>query len=360
MKSLILTLDYELYGNGSGDIYTHIIEPTERILALAEQYKAKITFFVEVVEFWRIENEWLKGNTMGYSNNPIDDIRKQLQEARMQGHDIQLHIHPQWVDAEYRNGAWSVNLADWRLGGYDKQGEYSLENLLVKGKATLEEWIKPVDAGYECIALRAGGYNIQPSGELVKAMQTAGLKIDSSIYPGGKETGTLSNYDYSSIAADKELWQTGNELEKEGASGIYELPIVAFPIKRWKKFASIERIKSLFRNTKSTKETFKAKTSTKDGKKSSKLDKIKYFFQDEWQTWDYCLFSVSLHNHFLKEINKQKSRQIITLVGHPKSFSSKKGFIHLLEQTKKEYRYTGISSAILFINKSAGQCISDK
>ena len=343
MKSLILTLDYELYGNGSGNIYTHIIEPTERILTLAGEYKAKITFFVEVVEFWRIEQEWLKGNTMGYSNNPIDDIRKQLQEARMQGHDIQLHIHPQWVDAEYRNGAWSVNLADWRLGGYDKQGEYSLENLLVKGKATLEEWIKPVDTGYECIALRAGGYNIQPSGELVKAMQTAGLKIDSSIYPGGKETGTLSNYDYSSIAADKELWQTGNELEKEGASGIYELPIVAFPIKRWKKFASIERIKSLFRNTKSTKETFKAKTSTKDGKKSSKLDKIKYFFQDEWQTWDYCLFYVSLHNHFFKQIKKQNERTFFTLVGHPKSFVGDKGFKYLLRKSINNFHFKTIT-----------------
>ena len=119
MKSLILTLDYELYGNGSGDIYTHIIEPTERILALAGEYKAKITFFVEVVEFWRIEEEWLNGNKMGYDKNPIEDVRKQLQTAHKQGHDIQLHIHPQWVDAEYKNGAWSVNLADWRLGGYD-------------------------------------------------------------------------------------------------------------------------------------------------------------------------------------------------------------------------------------------------
>lgn len=343
MKSLILTLDYELYGNGSGNIYTHIIEPTERILTLARQYKAKITFFVEVVEFWRIEEEWLKGNTMGYDKNPIDDIRKQLQTAYRQGHDIQLHIHPQWVDAVYKKGAWSVNLADWRLGGYEKQGKYSLENLLKKGKATLEEWIKPVDANYECIALRAGGYNIQPSVEIVKAMQTAGLKIDSSIYPGGKETGTLSNYDYSSIAADKELWQTGNELEKEGASGIYELPIVAFPIKRWKKFASIERIKSLFRNTKSTKETFKAKTSTKDGKKSSKLDKIKYFFQDEWQTWDYCLFYVSLHNHFFKQIKKQNERTFFTLVGHPKSFVGDKGFKYLLRKSINNFHFKTIT-----------------
>lgn len=342
MKSLILTLDYELYGNGSGDIYTHIIEPTERILSLVAQYNAKITFFVEIVEFWRIEEEWQKGNTMGYKKNPIEDIRAQLQAARKQGHDIQLHIHPQWVDAEYKNDAWSVNLADWRLGGYDKHGEYSLKNLLKKGKATLEEWIKPVDANYECIALRAGGFNIQPSGEIVKAMQTAGLKIDSSIYPGGKETGTLSNYDYSSIAADKEEWQTGSELEKEGSSEIYELPIVAFPIKRWKKFASIERIKSTLKNRKSAKDSFEAKISNGDGKKSSKLDKIRYFFQSEWQTWDYCLFSSSLHNEFLKEVGKQKNRKYFTLVGHPKSYMGGKGFQYLLNKTNK-YKFITIT-----------------
>lgn len=343
MKNLILTLDYELYGNGSGNIYTHIIEPTERILSLAAQYNAKITFFVEVVEFWRIEEEWLKGNTMGYDKNPIDDIRKQLQAAYKQGHDIQLHIHPQWVDAEYKNGVWSVNLNDWRLGGYDKQGEYSLENLLKKGKATLEEWIKPVDANYNCIALRAGGYNIQPSGEVVKAMKATGLMVDSSIYPGGKETGTLSNYDYSSIASDAEYWQTGDELENKGISGIYELPIVAFPIKRWKKFASIERIKSLLQNRKSAKDSFEAKTSSGDGKKSSKLDKIKYFFQDEWQTWDYCLFSSSLHNRFLREIKKQKNRNVFTLVGHPKGYMGGNGFKHLLEKTFNKFSFKTIT-----------------
>ena len=343
MKSLILTLDYELYGNGSGDIYTHIIEPTERILTLTEKYKAKITFFVEVVEFWRIEEEWKKGNTMGYKNNPIDDIRAQLQDAHKQGHDIQLHIHPQWSDAEYKDGAWIVNLDNWRLGGYKKEGRYSLINLLKEGKKTLEEWITPVDKEYKCIALRAGGYNIQPSQEIVKAMKEVGLKIDSSIYPGGKETGTLSNYDYSNIAKDKEFWQAGNELEKEGENGIYELPIVAFPIKRWKKFASIERIKSLLKNRKSAKDSFEAKTSSGKGEKSSKLDKIKYFFQDEWQTWDYCLFSTSLHNKFLKEIEKQCDRKVITLVGHPKGYMGGSGFKHLLNKASNNFKFKTIN-----------------
>lgn len=342
MKSLILTLDYELYGNGSGDIYTHIIEPTKRILALAAQYKAKITFFVEVIEFWRIDEEWKRGNKMGYTTNPIDDIRNQLQDAYKDGHDIQLHLHPQWVDAKYEKGQWVVNLNEWRLGGYKKEGGYSLLNLLKNGKKTLEEWINPIDANYECIALRAGGYNIQPSQEIVTAMKEAGLKIDSSIYPGGKETGTLSNYDYSNIEKDKEYWQASNELEKEGTNGIYELPIVAFPIPRWKKFASIERIKSLLKNRKSAKDSFEAKTSGEGGKKSSKLDKIKYFFQYEWQTWDYCLFSASLHNLFLKEIKKMPKREYFTLVGHPKGYMGGNGFKHILDKTAKEFRFITI------------------
>lgn len=343
MKSLIFTLDYELYGNGSGNIYTTIIAPTERILTLASQFKAKITIFVEVVEFWRIEEEWTKGNKMGYEKNPINDIKKQLQVAHKLGHDIQLHIHPQWVDAEYINDAWSVNLKDWCLGGYSKLGEYSLENLLKKGKATLEEWIKPVDTNYTCIALRAGGYNIQPSNNIVNAMQVSGLKIDSSIYPGGKESGTLSNYDYSNIAPEKGFWQTGSELEKEGTSGIYELPIVAFPIPRWKKFASIERIKSLLKNKKSAKDSFIAKTSCNNEKKSSKFDKLKYFFQYEWQTWDYCLFSTSLHSYFLKKIKEQTSREIFTIVGHPKGYMSDSSFKYLLYKTNNHFNFKTIT-----------------
>lgn len=344
MRNLILTLDYELYGNGSGNIYTHIIEPTERILALAAQYKAKITFFVEVIEFWRIEEEWQRGNRMGYASNPIEDIRSQLQEAYKNGHDVQLHLHPQWVDATFENGTWNVNLKEWRLGGYSKTGKYSLVNLLKRGKETLEEWIQPIDANYECIALRAGGYNIQPSHEIVKAMKEAGLKIDSSIYPGGKETGTLSNYDYSNIAPNREFWQTSDELEIEGDSGIYELPIVALSIPRWKKFASIERIKSLLKNRKSAKDSFEAKTSSAEGKKSSKLDKIKYFFQDEWQTWDFCLFSSSLHNLFIKEIKLQQERKVFTLVGHPKGYMGGNGFKHLLDKTKNEFSFITIRS----------------
>lgn len=336
MKSLILTLDYELYGNGSGDIFKHMIFPTDVILQLVEKYNIRLTIFFEVVEYWRLKEEWERGNFMGYKENPIDAIENQLKRAYSLGHDIQLHLHPQWVDAKYVDNCWTVNLDDWRLGGYNREGEYSLENLIKKGKSTIEGIIRAIDSEYRCSVLRAGGYNIQPSHEIVKAMKAAGMVIDTSIYPGGVKNGTLSRYNYSSIPVDIGSWQVGNELEKQGRNGVYEYPIVAFPIIRISKYLNVERIKSLLQNRKSAKQAFEAKTN--GGAKKSVFKKLNYFFEKEYQTWDFCLFSPSMHKRYLSLI-KHQNRDVFVLVGHPKSLVSTRGFEYLLENTNKDFEY---------------------
>lgn len=340
MKSLVFTLDYELFGNGSGDVFKHIVEPTDKILAIASQYGMKLTFFFEVIEYWKLKEEWEKGNKMGYEKNPIEAMENQIRNAYRQGHDIQLHLHPQWVDARWEDSKWGVNLDKWRLGGYDGTGENSIENLFKRGKQTMEELLKPVNLTYECTAMRAGGYNIQPSEEIVQAMKEAGLLIDSSIYPGGNETGLLSNYDYTDIDPGKGYWHVGQRLEDAGNSQIIEVPIVAFPMIRLKKFFTWERVKGILGNSKSAKDSLDAKTSTTE-KKSSKWDKVKYFFETEWQTWDFCLFSPSLHKDFLKKIVRQ-DRNVYVLVGHPKSFTGGRGLEYLLKKTHKEYEYKTI------------------
>ncbi len=341
MKYFLLTLDYELFGNGSGDVFKHIIEPTKRILAIAEQYNAKITFFFEVVEYWKLKEEWDKGNNMGYKENPILAMENQIKEAYSQGHDVQLHLHPQWVDAYWENGKWLVNLDDWRLGGYQKEGEYSLVNLFKRGKRTLEALLQTIDPSYRCFAVRAGGYNIQPSKDIVNAMKETGIFVDSSIYPGGKETGMLSNYDYSVVDPTLGMWKVGERLEERGDSDIIELPIVAFPMMRLKKFLTWERLKGFLSNVKSAKDSLEAKTSSIENK-SSKLDKLRYFFQTEWQTWDYCLFSHYQHKSFLKQISVQ-DRNVFVMVGHPKSFTSAGGLEFLLKQSQNKYEYKTIS-----------------
>lgn len=341
MSSLLFTLDYELFGNGSGDVFKHIIKPTEKILAIAKQYGTKMTIFFEVIEYWRLKEEWEQGNMMGYKENPISAIENQIREACRQGHDIQLHLHPQWINSRWENGHWEVNLDEWRLGCYKGEGDLSLVNLLRQGKQTLEALLKPINEDYQCFALRAGGYNIQPSQEIVKAMMEVGFIFDSSIYPGGKETGYLSYYDYTSIDPTIGYWQVGEQIEEFGTSGIIELPIVAFPMIRLKKYLTWQRLMAVIGNVQSAHNSFEAKTSTSN-KPNGKWDKICYFFQTEWQTWDFCLFSPSLHKEFLKRIAEQK-RDVFVLVGPPKSFSGGRGLRYLLKKTQKKLDYKTIS-----------------
>ena len=349
MKDIILTLDYELYGNGSGDVFKHIIEPTEKILHICQIYQAKMTIFFEVVEYWKLKEEWDKGNKMGYNENPIEAMERQIQNAYQNGHDVQLHLHPQWVEAQWIDGEWHVKNEDWRLGGFKNNNPSAIFNLIRKGKETLEDIIRKVDEKYICSTLRAGGYNIQPSEEIVKAMKSLGMKIDCSIVPGAIEQGSLSQYDFSTIPNDLGYWECAEKLEEIGHGGIIEIPIVTFPIQRWKKYLSWEKILSIKQNKKSAINTFNAKT---QGKKSPKsiLSKISFFFQNEYQTWDFCLFSNSLHRQYIEKISTQSKRNVFTIVGHPKSFVNGKGFTYLLGKLSNKYCFITISEFLKSTN----------
>lgn len=339
MKTLIFTLDYELYGNGSGDVFKHIIEPTDEILDIAEKFCAKMTIFFEVIEYWKLKEEWQRGNTMGYHRDPTRAIEEQLRSAYARGHDIQLHLHPQWVDAVWTGAKWKVNNDDWRLGEYDKIGKNSLSELMKRGKKTLEDILGPQ---YRCNAFRAGGYNAQPSDTLVSAMRENGFRIDSSIVPGAYENGTLSRYDYRGIKAGKGFWYCGQNLEeKKETSDLMEFPIVSFEIPRILKYLSLNRIKAALQNKTSAKDTFEAKTT-----KMNKLQKAAFFFQKDAQTWDYCLFSKILHRTFLRKIRKQNNQEVFVLIGHPKSFVSGRGLSFLLKKVQNSFRLIGFEDVL--------------
>ena len=170
-------------------------------------------------------------------------------------------------------------------------------------------------------------------------MLHSGIYVDSSIYPGGKEQGTLSNYDYTNIPIDIDYWYVGEELEMQGDLGLIELPIVAFPITRWTKYVSRERIKSLLRNKESARNTFDAKICDRT---KGKFSKIKFFFEKECQTWDFCLLTPSMHKKFLSMI-KSQDRNLFVLVGHPKSYVGERGLKYLLKRTNNVFKYKTIS-----------------
>lgn len=341
--NLILTFDYELYGDGSGDVFQHMIEPTNRILSICDSHNIKTTLFFEVLEYIKLKEEWEAGNKMGYTENPVKAIEEQIQKAALDGHDIQLHVHPQWINAEYVQNQWQVDLENWRLGDFKVSQNYSIEDLLREGKETIEAIVQDAVPNYKCTILRAGGYNVIPSKEVYQAMTKLGLLVDSSVYPGGYETGNLSKYDYRNAPLNKDYWWAKSSDFSQPAkdSKVLEIPVFALPQRRLKKF-NVERIKSALQNRKSAVGALKAKT-----EKSSKIDKLKYFVEKEAFTWDFCLFSFGLHKAFFKYIdqNLKGSRSHFVVIGHPKSLTSDKAFKQMIAYAKKkEYQFETLNN----------------
>lgn len=341
--NLVLTFDYELFGDGSGNVFDIMITPTQEILSICDSNNIKTTLFFEVIEYIRLKEEWDKGNTMGYIDNPIEAIEKQVVNAALGGHDIQLHVHPQWVNASYKEGAWIMDLSNWRVGGFDAGNGFRVMDLLKLGKETIEALIQPVLPTYKCTAFRAGGFNIMPSQETYKAMKELGLQLDSSVYPGGYETTDLSQFDYRGVSAHKDFWwASAEDITKEDAQHkeIMEIPIFALPQRRIQKLLNISKIKSVLGKSGPQ---FSSVAKTNMAKRSL-LQKVGFLLGKEAFTWDFCLFTKAQHRLFLKTIARDfgNTRSTFVLIGHPKSLITSevlKDLIQLTESSKQNYDF---------------------
>ncbi len=50
-RTLVLTVDYEIFGNGTGDVRQHVTEPTERTCHIAEKFGMPVTVFFKMEEY---------------------------------------------------------------------------------------------------------------------------------------------------------------------------------------------------------------------------------------------------------------------------------------------------------------------
>lgn len=332
--NLVLTFDYELFGDGSGDVLEHMVKPTVHILDICEQHGIKTTIFFEVLEYLKIKDEWEKGNKMGYEQNPVQAIEQQIQRAALSGHDIQLHLHPQWVGANWQEDGWKLNMENWRLGDFSYPS-YTIEQLLYKGKNAIEKLIREVLPEYRCTILRAGAYNLMPSGKIYQAMKNVGLQADSSVYPGGYEQGDLSRYDYRNVSPAKDYWWGDeSDLRKEGnAKEVMEIPVFALSQRRIHKLLNIDKIKSLLFE----KQRKMSSVAREKMNRRSMWQKLKFLFGKEAFTWDFCLFSTHLHKVFFRYIeqNLSEERDTFVIIGHPKSYQSDRLLKTLISLAKK-------------------------
>jgi hypothetical protein len=174
---LALTHDWELRGDGTGDIEEIQFAPLRKLLEIYAKFDAHTTILPDVMQqmaFRRCENKHRDLKSLA------DSWDEHARDAFRQGHDIQLHLHPQWRNAEYANGVWQLS-GDWSILNYDRDNAYAM---LAEAKQYLESLLRPIDADYQCIAFRAGALAAAPSVHLFKSLADLGIQLDVSIAGG--------------------------------------------------------------------------------------------------------------------------------------------------------------------------------
>ena len=191
---LVFTDDWELRGDGSGDIERIQFAPMRRLLDIFEKHGMQCTFMAEMMQqlaFRALQDEHPELKPLA------DEWDEHLSDAYRRGHDVQLHLHTQWSDARYDG--------KWRLGGSWSILNYSAEEaaqMIDDGKRYLENVLRAVDDKYKCIAFRASYLAAAPSPTLFNELAKQGIEIDSSITGGLRVNTDDVQIDYTSCEED--------------------------------------------------------------------------------------------------------------------------------------------------------------
>ena len=177
MIYLALTHDWELRGDGSGDIEQIQFAPMSRLLTIYKKFGARTTFLPDVMQQLKFRALQDKHKELGQAADQWDEHAR---EAYAAGHDIQLHLHSQWSDAHYENGQWQLHGA-WSLLKYDPD---SANQMIADSKRYLEELLQPIHSQYRCVAFRASALALAPSTHLLSSLASLGIEIDVSMAAG--------------------------------------------------------------------------------------------------------------------------------------------------------------------------------
>ncbi len=187
---VVFSLDYEIHGNGDGDPYELMIEPTERLLNLMGKYHAKLTIFADVAQISKFKEYFERE---GVDKFHYKKIENQLRQSIISGHDVQLHVHSSFFKSYFDGRRWVQSWPEYNLAALSFS---QIESYIKFGKNFLESIIKPVFPEYQCQVFRAANWSMHPSANILKALDNCGFKMDSSVYKWGIQKGNAT-YDYT-------------------------------------------------------------------------------------------------------------------------------------------------------------------
>lgn len=299
---IIITLDYELFLNDiTGTVNNCLIKPMQEIQKVCDKHNVKLTIFVDAAYLYRLTE--LKDSYNSLSED-YDTVVQNIKWLISLGHDVQLHIHPQWYYSEYDGKEWIIDWNHYKLS--DMPSDVAFEKF-GKSKELLDSII-----GYKTTLFRAGGYSIQDF-DYQQCFKKFGIIGDSSVLPGCKVISKTHSYDY----VDSPLYPYPfNDINSPSTEGSFmELPISkAYPV---------NIVKYLL-----IKKWWGLKSEYKWGDGGDRphptiLKKIKGILS-AFSLYKYPAASIDFQSFFwLRDARKYMDKyDCMTVIGHPKNVSS--------------------------------------
>lgn len=298
MRKILLTYDYELFlGLDSGNLYTSLINPTNKILNNLANYNVKGLFFIDAT-FLVIIKELECFNI----------VKEQIQNIVNQGHDIGLHIHPHWYDAKmtYECRWIFEKFKHFRLHSYDN---IEIENIVKTNYYLLSGIAHEINQDYRIDTFRAGGWCIQPFNKLAKIFKELGIKYDFSVLPHMKDNDIPKHYyDFTDCPNDKFMWRFTDDVKVEDKNGYFvEISNTVFNM----------NIIDLVKNRKLIKNYIIAGDGTGAAKKKTCFEQLKKVRWNVKQIVSSDAIDIDIFKKYIHKIQ----RDVIVYVAHPKLFS---------------------------------------
>jgi hypothetical protein len=220
MIEIIFTLDYEIYGNGTGTLTDLVFEPAEQLLRIFRNWDAKFVAFVEVAELERID---------AVAADPaIDLVKRQIQQMYREGFEIGLHLHPQWSNARYHQKQWSLDYSEYNLCTLPRT---RISEIVDSSLDYLRHSVDQPD--FTPLSFRAGNWLFQPTQTAASVLSEKGIRIDSSVFKGGLQRN--HRLDYRPALKNGYYWPFSDDATKPDAGGPWiELPIYAEMVPSWR------------------------------------------------------------------------------------------------------------------------------
>lgn len=308
---ILLTLDYELFnGKKCGSVENCLLKPMNELLKVLDKYAFKATLFVDTVFINRLGE---LGHKFPELQNEYSKIIEQLRSLYDQGHDLQLHIHPNWLHATYKDGQWSSVLTDYKLSDMTDE---EVDRMFGEGTSLLSSITGHPE---KIIAYRAGAYCIQTYSKFPEVFRKYGIYVDSSVFRHQKSiTERWQYYDFTIIPSDY-LYNFSEDVTKKNEVGDFiEVSIPTYHISKF----NLIRYKYNIRKSKIEKwGDGLGSINMLEGKRSRIFNVLKGRLLP---TMEVASIDSSkgwfLNSIYIKE--KKRANDYMLIMGHPKNFTA--------------------------------------